>query len=424
MEEQNNQFFEIIRCLLVDVDDSCLLITATFLKKSKFEVVTVKSAKDALGVLRSSGLSFELVVTEVHMPEINGFQLQQEIAKKFNIPVAFYSVDEKESTIIKGLESGVILFMGKPISQNDIIFLWKYAAMRKKIYKGKQVINQQNQDDANERIPHEVIHIESSSPDSERDKSARKSEENKSEHSSSPPSKKTRIVWTDPLHNKFVDVVSKLGMKEAHPRKILDRMDTPELTRIHVASHLQKYRMDLKKDSRVQQLMPENSNVVDHVIETDHQDFHSCQREKELARILCRHINKMSHNIGLGEASIELSTLQQSYEITGNGGTGTTTDDFVMLDNVYSTELTSIISGSQLNVQSSNMQENYEGITTEKSPFNLCNVLPNSEPEQENFISIETEDRPLHLHNVSLNSEFQKQKGPASSSSSSPASRN
>lgn len=113
--------------------------------------------------------------------------------------------------------------------------------------------------------------------------------------------------------------------------------------------------MDLKKDSRVQQLMPENSNVVDHVIETDHQDFHSCQREKELARILCRHINKMSHNIGLGEASIELSTLQQSYEITGNGGTGTTTDDFVMLDNVYSTELTSIISGSQLNVQSSNM---------------------------------------------------------------------
>ena len=105
------------------------------------------------------------------------------------------------------------MFMGKPISQNKINYLWKYATMGKKNYKGKQFINQQNQDNTNERIPHEVIHIESSSPDSERDKSARKSEENKSEHSSSPPSKKTRIVWTDPLHNKFVDVVSKLGMK-------------------------------------------------------------------------------------------------------------------------------------------------------------------------------------------------------------------
>lgn len=47
---------------------------------------------------------------------------------------------------MKGLESGVILFMGKPISTNDNNYLWKYATTGKKNYKGKEVINQQNQD--------------------------------------------------------------------------------------------------------------------------------------------------------------------------------------------------------------------------------------------------------------------------------------
>lgn len=49
--------------------------------------MTVKSAKVALDVLRSSGISFDFVLTNVHMPEMDGFQLQQEIAKEFGIPV-------------------------------------------------------------------------------------------------------------------------------------------------------------------------------------------------------------------------------------------------------------------------------------------------------------------------------------------------
>lgn len=49
-------------------------------------VLTVKRAKDALGVLWSNDLSFDLVVREVHMPEMNGFQLKQEISKEIKVP--------------------------------------------------------------------------------------------------------------------------------------------------------------------------------------------------------------------------------------------------------------------------------------------------------------------------------------------------
>ncbi|KAH0743042.1 hypothetical protein KY290_031035 [Solanum tuberosum] len=61
MEVQNSEFSEKIRTLVVDDDDSCLLINATLLKQSKFEVTIVKSVKDALSVLRSSGLSKHLL---------------------------------------------------------------------------------------------------------------------------------------------------------------------------------------------------------------------------------------------------------------------------------------------------------------------------------------------------------------------------
>ncbi|XP_076951985.1 two-component response regulator ORR21-like [Bidens hawaiensis] len=56
--------------------------------------------------------------------------------------------------------------------------------------------------------------------------------------------KKICVEWTDELHEKFLLAVHQLGEGRCFPKKILELMDVPGLTRMQVASHLQKCRKE------------------------------------------------------------------------------------------------------------------------------------------------------------------------------------
>ncbi|KAF5181277.1 Transcription factor like [Thalictrum thalictroides] len=59
--------------------------------------------------------------------------------------------------------------------------------------------------------------------------------------------KRPRLVWTPQLHKRFVDAVAHLGIKNAVPKTIMQLMSVDGLTRENVGSHLQKYRLYLKR---------------------------------------------------------------------------------------------------------------------------------------------------------------------------------
>jgi SHAQKYF class myb-like DNA-binding protein len=75
--------------------------------------------------------------------------------------------------------------------------------------------------------------------------------------------KKSRLVWTKELHTLFLAAIERCGgIHKASPKAIMKDMNVDGLTRENVASHLQKYRMRLKRYSSQEQ----------HDVETDDTD--------------------------------------------------------------------------------------------------------------------------------------------------------
>ncbi|XP_008447014.2 two-component response regulator ORR24-like [Cucumis melo] len=106
--------------------------------------------------------------------------------------------------------------------------------------------------------------------------------------------KKSRIVWNSKLHRKFTEALSKLGNRKSSPKIILKMMDEPSLTLRQVASHLQKFKSQVKHLNKItandsssstsfvknqlQQLPPKrNTNILTQQISyiTDHNLRHS-----------------------------------------------------------------------------------------------------------------------------------------------------
>ncbi|KAI3892630.1 hypothetical protein MKX03_023249 [Papaver bracteatum] len=75
-------------------------------------------------------------------------------------------------------------------------------------------------------------------------------------------SKRVRLVWTPQLHKRFVDVVGHLGIKNAVPKTIMQLMNVEGLTRENVASHLQKYRLYLKRMQGLSNEGPSSSDPL------------------------------------------------------------------------------------------------------------------------------------------------------------------
>ncbi|XP_028123619.1 two-component response regulator ARR14-like [Camellia sinensis] len=256
--------FRSINILVVDDDTTCLSIVAAILKSWNYEVVTVKHPIEALCTLRIRGGSFDLVITDVHMPDMNGFELQKKIHEEFKLPVVFMSVDDKDGIILKGLQSGGAFFIVKPIAPDELKNLWQYTVAKKK---GKTIIEEIG---SNEEMSVQETSqtdkgsnedVESTSSANKYRKSTKESKrkalpkdtnnfdkgENKDDCTTP---KKAKVVWTNALHGQFLEAIRSIGLERAVPKKILELMNVPGITRENVASHLQKYRIFLKRVSQ------------------------------------------------------------------------------------------------------------------------------------------------------------------------------
>ncbi|KAB5513856.1 hypothetical protein DKX38_027762 [Salix brachista] len=58
-----------MRVLAVDDDPTCLLLLETLLRRCQYNVTTTSQATTALRMLRENKNKFDLIISDVHMPE-------------------------------------------------------------------------------------------------------------------------------------------------------------------------------------------------------------------------------------------------------------------------------------------------------------------------------------------------------------------
>ncbi|XP_050138854.1 putative two-component response regulator ARR13 [Malus sylvestris] len=250
-------FVGMINILVVDDDATTLAIVSAMLKTWSYQVsvVAVKNPMDALAILRAQKGAFDLVVTDLHMPQMDGFELHKHVRDEFKLPVIMMSADDNDNVILKSLEGGFADYMVKPVSKDDIKNVWQYAEAAKK---GKSVVIEEIEG-APREAPGEVDNGSNSGMPSDTDeeqhekkaeakakKAKKRDREGDNEERMVAP-KKPKVVWTNSLHNQFLLAIRHIGLDKAVPKRILEFMNVPGLTRENVASHLQKYRMFLKR---------------------------------------------------------------------------------------------------------------------------------------------------------------------------------
>jgi two-component system response regulator FixJ len=104
------------------VDDDATFLDALVLtlECAGLEVKAFRSVDEFLGVYRPTGTS--CLILDVHMPGVNGLQLQQLLAKKHEpIPIVFITGHADVTTSVTALKSGAIDFLQKPFSEDELL---------------------------------------------------------------------------------------------------------------------------------------------------------------------------------------------------------------------------------------------------------------------------------------------------------------
>lgn len=113
------------RILVVEDEPCCRRILALILKSSDFDVTEAENGEEALSLLLSKDPEkkpFDLVVTDLQMPRMNGFDLIRAI-KKNTIPVSTFVVTglEEEALMAKLGPMGCVGYMEKPCDFDALV---------------------------------------------------------------------------------------------------------------------------------------------------------------------------------------------------------------------------------------------------------------------------------------------------------------
>ena len=113
-------YMEKLKILVVDDESRMRKLVGDFLKKKGYEVVEAADGEEALDIFFEDK-SISLVICDVMMPKIDGFEVVKEIRQYSQVPIIMLTAKGEESDELNGFDLGVDEYIAKPFSPKILV---------------------------------------------------------------------------------------------------------------------------------------------------------------------------------------------------------------------------------------------------------------------------------------------------------------
>ena len=107
------------RVLLVDDDERLAEMLATYLRSRGFTVEHRVDGQAGLAALAAS--SFDVLLLDVMLPDLDGFEVLKRLRKSSNVPVLMLTARGEDTDRIVGLELGADDYLPKPFNPREVV---------------------------------------------------------------------------------------------------------------------------------------------------------------------------------------------------------------------------------------------------------------------------------------------------------------
>jgi len=121
-----------VRVLIVDDEPNVREVLADILEGAGYEVLTAASGREALDKLQSENREPHLVLLDIMMPGLDGFQVLDLIRQRSSVPVIMLTARREVDTSCDALNFGADDYIRKPFRTQELL-----ARIRAKLRRSK-----------------------------------------------------------------------------------------------------------------------------------------------------------------------------------------------------------------------------------------------------------------------------------------------
>ena len=109
------------KVLIIDDDKELCALMKKCIEQEKLSAVTVYNGIEGVRLIDENKDSYSLIILDVMLPDIDGFQILQKIRDTSNIPVLMLTAKSSEEDKVFGLRLGADDYLTKPFGFNELL---------------------------------------------------------------------------------------------------------------------------------------------------------------------------------------------------------------------------------------------------------------------------------------------------------------